>query len=258
MRDDTRNWIATADYDIETARRMFETGRYVYVIFMCHLALEKMLKAHVAEVTQAVPAKTHNLMYLVRKAGLDVPPDMLRFIGKISNGSVPTRYPEMLWKLVDRYPREVAERYLRSTEEAIKWLKEHPMLGAASQQPPLNRRRAEAVPAESAPSKRAVLTEGIIARYREALAGLGVRVERVYLYGSYKDGTQREGSDIDLVVVSSDFERFDDLKRLEALGVAAAGILEPIEAAGFTPEEIEEGKLTSFWKHVLEEEAVPV
>ncbi len=100
--------------------------------------------------------------------------------------------------------------------------------------------------------------ERVIARYREALSGLGVRVERVYLYGSYKEGTQSEGSDIDLVVVSSDFERLDDLKRLETLGVAAARILEPIEAAGFTPEEIEEGKLTSFWKHVLEDEAVPV
>ena len=128
MRDDTRNWIATADYDLETARHMFQAGRYVYVIFMCHLALEKMLKAHVTEVVRAEPAKTHNLMYLVRKAGLDVPSEMNDFLGGISNGSVPTRYPERLEKLVDRYPREVAERYLRSTEEAIQWLRDHPNL----------------------------------------------------------------------------------------------------------------------------------
>ena len=107
-------------------------------------------------------------------------------------------------------------------------------------------------------AQRAPELEGIIERYREALAKLGVRAERVYLYGSYKDGTQREGSDIDLVVVSSDFKRLDDLKRLETLGVAAARILEPIEAAGFTPEEVEEGDLTTFWKHVLENEAVLV
>ena len=100
--------------------------------------------------------------------------------------------------------------------------------------------------------------EGVIARYRDELGKLGVRVERVYLFGSHKDGTQREGSDIDLVVVSSDFARLGDLERLETLGVAAARILEPIEAAGFTPEEVEEGRLTSFWKHVLDNEAVPV
>ncbi len=57
MRDDTRNWIACSDYDLETARHMFETGRYVYVIFMCHLALEKLLKAHVTEAIQAEPRR---------------------------------------------------------------------------------------------------------------------------------------------------------------------------------------------------------
>ena len=46
--------------------------------------------------------------------------------------------------------------------------------------------------------------EGTIARYREALGTLGVRAEKVHLFGSYKEGNPREGSDIDLVVVSSD------------------------------------------------------
>lgn len=100
--------------------------------------------------------------------------------------------------------------------------------------------------------------EGIVARYRQMLADFGVRAEHVYLYGSYKDGTQREGSDIDLVVVSSDFERLGFWERLKVLGVAAARILEPIEARGFTPKEIEEGKLPGFWKHVLDSEAVLV
>lgn len=100
--------------------------------------------------------------------------------------------------------------------------------------------------------------EGVVVRYREALEELGVRAERVYLYGSHKDGTQREGSDIDLVVVSPDFERFGFIERLRVLGTAAGHILEPIEARGFTPQEIEEGKLPGFWKHVLENEAVLV
>jgi predicted nucleotidyltransferase len=100
--------------------------------------------------------------------------------------------------------------------------------------------------------------EGVVNRYREALAELGVRVERVYLFGSYRDGTQREGSDIDLVVVSPDLERFGYIERLRVLGTAAGHILEPIEAKGFTPREIEAGDMSSFWKDVLENEAVPV
>jgi HEPN domain-containing protein len=48
VRPDIQNWIDSAEYDLETARHMLKTGRYLYVVFMCHLALEKTLKAHVA------------------------------------------------------------------------------------------------------------------------------------------------------------------------------------------------------------------
>lgn len=128
MRDDTRNWIASADYDVETAQDLFEAGRYPYVIFMCHLALEKMLKAHVTEVMQSKPAKTHSLPYLVRKAGLDVPPEMRRFFGEITNGCVPMRYPDNIEELLNTRTRDVAEEVMRFTREAIKWLKDHPNL----------------------------------------------------------------------------------------------------------------------------------
>jgi hypothetical protein len=71
MRKDTRNWIELADYDLDTARHMLATGRYLYVIFLCHLSLEKMLRAHVSEATQTTPFKTHDLIYLVKKAPLN-------------------------------------------------------------------------------------------------------------------------------------------------------------------------------------------
>ena len=87
---------------------------------------------------------------------------------------------------------------------------------------------------------------------------MGVHVERILLFGSYREGTQREGSDIDLVVVSSDFERLGLWDRLKTLGRAAGRILEPIEARGFTPQEVEERRMSSFWRHILDEEAVPV
>ncbi len=128
MHKDTANWIALADYDIETARHMLETGRYLYVVFLCHLALEKMLKAHVAEVTQTIPAKTHDLIYLVKNGKLELPERHLDFIGKINTASIPTRYPDDLQRALKEYPKSVAEDYLSQTQEILKWLKKHPNL----------------------------------------------------------------------------------------------------------------------------------
>ncbi len=130
MRRDTENWIALAEYDLETAHHMLETSRYLYVVFLCHLALEKMLKAHVTEVTQAIPVKTHDLIYLIKKSQLDLPQNYLEFIGKINTASIPTRYPEDLQRALREYPQSVAREYLQQTEEVLKWLKQHPNLGA--------------------------------------------------------------------------------------------------------------------------------
>ena len=128
MRKDTANWIALTDYDIETARHMLETGRYLCVIFLCHLALEKMLKAHVAEAAQAVPIKTHDLIYLVKTSELALPKNYLDFIGKINTASIPTRYPDDLQRALKEYPKPVVKDYLSQTQEILIWLKDHPNL----------------------------------------------------------------------------------------------------------------------------------
>jgi hypothetical protein len=45
MLKETKNWIESSDYDVQTAVHMQQTGRFIYVIFMCHMAIEKFLKA---------------------------------------------------------------------------------------------------------------------------------------------------------------------------------------------------------------------
>lgn len=95
---------------------------------MCHLSLEKMLKAHVTEVTETIPVKTHDLIYLAKKCGLELPQKHLDFIGKINTASIPTRYPEDLQRALKDYPESVAQDYLKQTEELLQWLKQHPNL----------------------------------------------------------------------------------------------------------------------------------
>jgi predicted nucleotidyltransferase len=98
----------------------------------------------------------------------------------------------------------------------------------------------------------------IISRYSVALGKLGFHISAVFLYGSYVLGTNHEGSDIDLIVISPDFIGLSMRERLEVLGIAAGRIMEPIEAFGFTPEEISQQKLDAFYADILENEAIPV
>ena len=37
-------WFDSAEYDLQTAKAMLETRRFLYVGFMCHQTIEKALK----------------------------------------------------------------------------------------------------------------------------------------------------------------------------------------------------------------------
>lgn len=82
----------------------------------------------------------------------------------------------------------------------------------------------------------------ILSRFRSVLETQGLTVNRLVLFGSYADGTYKEGSDIDVVVISEDFEGKDYWERLDILSNAIYEIFEPIEAVAMTPEEWERGE----------------
>ena len=79
----------------------------------------------------------------------------------------------------------------------------------------------------------------VIKRYKQELRTLGIRPQRVILYGSRAKREASEHSDIDVVVISRDFALMNLRERLEILGMAAARIMEPVQALGYTPEEFE-------------------
>ena len=100
------------------------------------------------------------------------------------------------------------------------------------------------------PSKRQHI-KNIIEQYKNVLEKLGIEVKRVVLYGSFAKGTARKDSDIDLVVVSDDFQKLNLRERLEVLGIASARIKEPIEARGYTSREIKDISPINFLSQAL-------
>jgi len=123
MNKEVKNWLDSAHYDVETARHMFISGCYIYTVFMCHLALEKILKAKVQELTGRVPPRTHNLRYLVKLSELEIPEDMFEFLSKLSDVSIPTRYPKDFGKIVKSFNKKVAKGYIDKTVEVFTWIK---------------------------------------------------------------------------------------------------------------------------------------
>jgi HEPN domain-containing protein len=58
------SWRERAEYDLETAKGLLTIERYLYVLFCCQQALEKMLKALIIKRTKELPPRSHNLILL--------------------------------------------------------------------------------------------------------------------------------------------------------------------------------------------------
>ncbi len=76
-----------------------------------------------------------------------------------------------------------------------------------------------------------------LARLKKALEAKGIKVNKLVLFGSYANGTYKEGSDIDVVVISSDFSGKGYWERVDILSDAIYEVFEPIEATALTPQE---------------------
>jgi uncharacterized protein len=91
----------------------------------------------------------------------------------------------------------------------------------------------------------------IIKKYQQEIEKLGVRPQKIILFGSYAGGTPREDSDIDVIVIADDFRNMNLRERLELLGIAAGRVFEPIEALGYTQEELKSGMKETFLEAIL-------
>lgn len=118
-----QEWFRQAEYDIKTAEHLFNGGRHIYAVFMCHLSVEKALKGLYQKKSDKIPPKVHNLIFLAEKTGLKLPEDLFIHLSSLNRISIPTRYPEDLKKMQKDYTKRKTAEIMCGTAEVLRWLK---------------------------------------------------------------------------------------------------------------------------------------
>jgi HEPN domain-containing protein len=113
-------WRTGSAEDLAAAESLLEKGHLRHCLFLAHWALEKMLKAHVARVTQDIPPRVHNLVRLAQSAGLKPNDEQEKFLRRFDLYRLEGRYPDS--QQVVLTPGLAREEFRKATE-IWQWLK---------------------------------------------------------------------------------------------------------------------------------------
>jgi HEPN domain-containing protein len=104
---------------------MQNAGRYLYVGFMCHQAIEKKLKG---KFVKAKPEEDlpfiHNLVRLAKAAEIygSLSVEQQKFLLELEPMNVEARYPRKKDEVYKSLTKERCEQLIKNTEELVKWL----------------------------------------------------------------------------------------------------------------------------------------
>jgi len=88
-------------------------------LFFAHLALEKILKAHICKETRDLAPKIHNLIDLAKLANLTLTSNQSDVLTEMNSFNIEGLYPDPTQA---ELANEEAKVYIKRVDEVFKWL----------------------------------------------------------------------------------------------------------------------------------------
>ncbi len=116
-------WIEAAEKDLPVINHLFEKSDYVWSLFLSHLVLEKILKAHFVNANGTIPPKTHDLIKLANASGIDLNDEKKAFLDLVNEFNIEARYPEEKFSLYKKCTKKFTKDNIKNVTEMYEWLK---------------------------------------------------------------------------------------------------------------------------------------
>jgi HEPN domain-containing protein len=111
-------WRSGGEEDLAAAESLLQQGHARHALFFAHLAVEKLLKAHVCRATRDVAPRTHDLLRLAEIATLPMEARERGFFARFQRYCFLGRYPD---RQTTDAPTEAASA-VAEAREVIAWL----------------------------------------------------------------------------------------------------------------------------------------
>ncbi len=117
-------WMELAEDDFITAEIVLKSKRFLHFGFLCHLSIEKLLKAYYWKSKSLEPPYTHSLLILSAKSGLE---DLLeerykKLLYKLMPLNIEARYPSNKQEIYKQLSQEYCEELFAEVKEFSAWI----------------------------------------------------------------------------------------------------------------------------------------
>lgn len=114
-------WKIKAKENYRLAQQHYKLKNYAWCLFLCHLALEKMLKARVLESTKREAPYTHDLVLLAKLTHIKFGDQTLEYLDTINKFNIEARYEDYKDKLKRRADATYTKKILDITKDLFTW-----------------------------------------------------------------------------------------------------------------------------------------
>lgn len=124
-------WNEISEYDLKTAEAMYNSGRYLYVAFMCQQSIEKLVKGIYVFYNNEEAPRTHNIWLIISKLidGQHFTKDQIDYLSEnkiyfadLVYYYISERYPTYKESISSRLDKEKAFQILSKTKEVFSCL----------------------------------------------------------------------------------------------------------------------------------------
>src|SRR3989344_6035809 len=202
---ESSNWLKQAEADLHSSENSLNSKDYYLSAFMSQQAVEKGLKSLYIKRKKSL-LKTHSISVLAKE--IKLPENLLNKISDLENVYQETRYPDVSKKIpVEEYGENDATD----------------LLDVAMEGNDMGKRTDE--------------IKKMILKFIYEISKV-VNIEKVILFGSWARGDANKNSDIDITILSNDFEKIKYFKRSGKFYLKWNHLIN-IDIICLTPEEFE-------------------
>ena len=119
-------WLDIAQYDLTVAESILKSKHWLYVVFMCQQAIEKLMKGLYSYYLPDTPPHLHNIKTIASRVEpslpATIPTDKMGFFDDLTAYYLNNRYPDYISNLSSQISEAEAEEVMTKTKEVFAWL----------------------------------------------------------------------------------------------------------------------------------------